>query len=266
MLDRFNRKIYYLRISVTDRCNLRCTYCMPDEGIKLIPRENILSYEEIEEIVRVATKLGFYKFRLTGGEPLVRKGIVGLVARLARIEGVKILTMTTNGLLLPEYAHQLKEDGLSYLNISLDCLNEKRYQEITRGGRLSQVLAGIRAAREAGFETIKLNVVLIDSTKDMEQEGIKRFARENKLAVRFIRKMDLKNGVYFKVEGGDGGNCAICNRIRLTADGKLKPCLFSDYEVDVRKEGLEKAFRKAILGKPERGERSIKRKMYEVGG
>ncbi len=266
MLDRFNRDIYYLRISVTDRCNLRCTYCMPEAGIKLKSHADILSYEEIEEIARVAVGLGFYKFRLTGGEPLIRKGIVGLVENLAKIEGVKTLAMTTNGLLLSACAKRLKTAGLTRLNISLDSLRVERYRQITRGGDLSLALAGVRAAREAGFEKTKLNVVLVDGFNDDEKEDFNKFAAENNLKARFIKKMDLKNGDYYAVEGGEGGNCSICNRLRITADGKIRSCLFSDDEIDIRREGIEAALRKGITSKPEKGYKSLIREMIEIGG
>lgn len=266
MRDRFNRDIYYLRISVTDLCNLRCTYCMREEGIKLKRHEDILSYEEIEETVKVAVRLGFYKFRLTGGEPLVRRGIVHLVEKLARIEGVETLAMTTNGLLLPQFAADLKSKGLTRLNISIDSLRPERYWTITRGGDLNQALEGIKTANDAGFQKTKLNVVVVDGFNDDEKEDFKKFAQENSLKVRFVKKMNLKSGDYYGVEGGEGGNCSICNRIRLTADGKLRSCLFSDYEVDVRKAGIEEAFLRVINNKPEKGEKSLKREMIEIGG
>ncbi|MBU0672372.1 MAG: radical SAM protein [Candidatus Margulisbacteria bacterium] len=266
MLDRFNRDIYYLRISVTDRCNLRCTYCMPEKGICLKSHDDILSYEEIEDIVRTAVKLGFSKFRLTGGEPLIRKGIVGLVERLAKIEGVKTLAMTTNGLLLSKYAKELKSAGLSRLNISLDTLQPERYKEITRGGILADALAGIKAAQEAGFTKTKLNAVIVDSFNDDEKDNFKKFAQKNEMKVRFIKKMDLKSGDYYEVEGGEGGNCSICNRLRVTADSKIRSCLFSDNEIDLRKEGIETGLKKAILCKPEKGHKSLKREMIQIGG
>ncbi|OGC04285.1 radical SAM protein [candidate division WOR-1 bacterium RIFOXYA12_FULL_43_27] len=266
MLDQYNRDIYYLRIAVTDLCNLRCTYCMPEEGIKLKKHEEILNFEEIVEIVKVAVSLGFYKFRLTGGEPLVRRGIIDLVKMLAQIDGVKTLAMTTNGLLLPQFAKQLKAAGLSRLNISLDSLNKERYNKITRGGELADALAGIKSAREAGFEKTKLNAVIVDGFNDDEKDNLKKFADENKMKIRFVKKMDLKSGDYYGVEGGEGGNCSICNRVRLTADGKLRSCLFSDYEVDVRTVGIERAFRQVIENKPEKGDKSLKREMIQIGG
>ncbi|PIS29334.1 radical SAM protein [Candidatus Saganbacteria bacterium CG08_land_8_20_14_0_20_45_16] len=266
MLDRFNREIYYLRISVTDRCNLRCTYCMPEAGIKLKSHQEILSFEEIEELVKTAVRLGFYKFRLTGGEPLVRRGIVQLVQKIAQINGVKTLAMTTNGLLLDKYAKELKAAGLSRLNISLDSLKPDRYKEITRGGDLNQVLAGIKAAGEAGFTKTKLNVVIIDGFNEDEKENLKEFAADNNMKVRFIKKMDLKSGDYYGVEGGDGGNCSICNRLRVTADGKIRSCLFSDDEINLRQEGFEAGLKKAIANKPKKGHKSLKREMIQIGG
>src|SRR3989339_1274382 len=266
MLDRFNRDIYYLRISVTDKCNLRCTYCMPAEGICLKSHDDILRFEEIEELVKTAVRLGFYKFRLTGGEPLVRRGIIDLVQMLAQINGVKTLAMTTNGLLLPQYAKELKKAGLSRLNIRLDSLKPEKYKEITRGGKLEDVLAGIKSSCEAGFEKTKLNAVIVDGFNDDEKDNLKKFAEENKMKIRFIKKMDLKSGDYYGVEGGEGGDCSICNRIRLTADGKLRSCLFSDYEVDVRQVGFEAGLKKAIADKPEKGDKALKREMVQIGG
>ncbi|MBU0629806.1 MAG: radical SAM protein [Candidatus Margulisbacteria bacterium] len=266
MLDRFNRDIYYLRIAVTDKCNLRCTYCMPEEGIRLKPHSEILSFEEIEEIVKAAVKLGFYKFRLTGGEPLVRRGIVDLVRGLAAIDGVKTLAMTTNGILLSQYAKELKAAGLTRLNISLDSLQPERYRQITRCGELSEALAGIKAAREAGFSGTKLNSVLIDGFNADEKEALIDFAKASGLKGRFIRKMDLKSGSFYKVENGEGGDCSICNRVRLTADGKLRSCLFSNFEVDVRAIGAEAALKEVINNKPARGEKSNNREMIEIGG
>lgn len=266
MFDQFNRDIYYLRISVTDRCNLRCTYCMPEEGIQLKSHDDILSHEEIEEIVKTAVKLGFYKFRLTGGEPLIRKGIVGLVARLAKIDGVQTLAMTTNGLLLPKYANELKAAGLTRLNISIDSLISERYKQISCGGELSQVLLGIETVKAAGFKNTKLNVVMVDGFNNDEKEEFKLFAEQNDMKVRFIKKMDLKSGDYYAVEGGEGGNCTICNRLRVTADGKIRSCLFSDDEIDLKKEGIEAGLRKAVANKPAKGHKSLKREMVQIGG
>src|SRR6056297_366642 len=147
MLDRYNRNITYLRISVTDRCNLRCIYCMPEDGVRLLPKKEILSLEEIAEVVKVGAELGIKKVRLTGGEPLVRKGIVNLVQMLQRIEGIEEISMTTNGILLPKFAEPLKKAGLNRVNISLDSVSPNQYERITRGGNLKLVLEGIRAAK-----------------------------------------------------------------------------------------------------------------------
>jgi len=239
---------------------------MPEEGVCLKSHDDILSYEEIEKIVRTAVKLGFHKFRLTGGEPLIRKDIVALVRNLAQIDGVDTLAMTTNGLLLPKYAKQLKEAGLTRLNISLDSLKEDRYREISRGGNLSQALGGVQAVKDAGFVKTKLNVVMVDGFNDDEKEVFKNFAAANNMKVRFIKKMDLKSGDYYEVEGGQGGNCSICNRLRVTADAKIRSCLFSDDEIDLRKEGFEAGLRSAILCKPEKGHKSLKREMIQIGG
>ncbi len=159
MLDRYKRHINYLRISVTDRCNLRCTYCMPADGVKLMKHDDLLSFEEIESFTQLAVAKGISKVRLTGGEPLVRKNIVELVQRLASIEGLEDLALTTNGILLPQFAEDLKKAGLKRVNISLDTLNADRYCEITRTGNIKDVFKGIEAAQKAGFHPIKINIV-----------------------------------------------------------------------------------------------------------
>ena len=183
-----------------------------------------------------------------------------------RIEEVKSRWSSWQGF-VPQYVKDLKKAGLTRLNISLDSLKEDRYKIITCGGNLSEALAGIIAAKDAGFEKTKLNIVLVDGFNDDEKEDFMKFADDNNLKARFIKKMDLKSGDYYKVEGGAGGHCAICNRIRLTADGKLRPCLFSDYEVDIRKEpSLEDAFLKVVNHKPERGYKTSNREMYQIGG
>jgi GTP 3',8-cyclase len=266
MYDRFNRHIHYLRISVTDRCNLRCRYCMPEEGIELMQHEEILTFEEIAEVVRVAVRLGIDKIRFTGGEPLVRKGFTGLVAMIAGIPGIKDLALTTNGLLLKEYAAVLKQAGLQRVNISLDTLNPDAYNQITRGGDIRQVLDGIRSAREVGLEPIKINCVVSGSSEDQDAALIKEFAQRENLKVRFIRRMDLETGDFREVEGGDGGNCSICNRLRLTANGMVKPCLFSNDEFSVRQIGAEEALIRAISHKPRKGYRNSTGKFYNIGG
>lgn len=266
MFDRFNRRIHYLRISVTDRCNLRCTYCMPEEGITLIPHSQILSFEEIAEIARVAVKMGFDKVRITGGEPLVRKGIVELVRMLTAIEGITDFGMTTNGTLLKQFAQPLYDAGLKRINVSLDTLNPERYRAITRVGTLSDVLQGLQEAKRVGFNPIKLNCVVDKNSKEFDALEVKAFAQANGYVPRFIPKMNLEEGVFGVVDGGDGGNCSICNRIRLTANGIIKPCLFSDIGYNVRELGIEKAIELAIQNKPASGLVNSTGKFYNIGG
>jgi len=265
MLDRYNREIDYLRISVTDRCNLRCTYCMPASGIQLMPREDILSYEKIGEIVKEGVKGGIRKVRLTGGEPLVREGIVDLVRMIAAIPGVKDLSMTTNGILLEKYALPLAEAGLNRVNISLDTLSEKHYAEITRGGDIHKVFRGIDAARDAGLFPIKINCVVFKNKEEKDAQEVARFCRENGLQIRFIHQMNLETGEFSVVEGGEGGDCKNCNRLRLTADGSLRPCLFNDLAFQT-KTGIGKAFQLALESKPKAGTRSLSGRFYGIGG
>jgi cyclic pyranopterin phosphate synthase len=280
-LDNFNRPISYLRVSVTDRCNLRCVYCMPPEGVPWRPHEEILRYEEIETAVRAAASLGISKVRLTGGEPLVRKGLVDLVAMIARIPGIDDLAMTTNGILLARYAKELKAAGLKRVNVSLDTLRPERFRCITRLGELSDTLEGIAAAKEAGLVPVKVNTVVIRGLNDDEVVDFARLTYAPDWHVRFIEVMPLgdnadwagngyvplgearerierelgelipaKLGVgggparYYRLPGAEGTVgfitpisehfCYQCNRLRLTADGKLRPCLLSDQEIDLR--------------------------------
>jgi cyclic pyranopterin phosphate synthase len=256
MFDAFQRRINYLRISVTDRCNLRCSYCMPAEGIQLIPREDVLTFDEIVSFAQTAVAHGIEKIRLTGGEPLVRRGIVELVGRIARLEGLKDFGMTTNGLRLVELAQPLKEAGLHRLNISLDSIDPNRYREITRCGNLADVIAGIDAAVRAGFDPIKLNCVVKESSDEADAHGVAAFGKERGMQVRFIRMMNLENGEFWPVEGGEGGKCATCSRLRLSSAGRLYPCLFSDRSYDVREVGAEEAIRRAIGNKPAAGHKA----------
>lgn len=266
MYDRFNRKIDYLRISVTDRCNLRCHYCMPAEGIQLLRHEDILSFDEITEVARTAAKMGMQKVRLTGGEPLVRRGITDLVRMIARIPGIKDLSMTTNGILLPKFARELKEAGIMRINISLDTLDPGKYRKITRGGNIEDVLEGIMIAREAGMSPIKINCVRSQFNEESDELAIKHFCEENGFQVRFIREMDLATGEYYLVEGGDGGNCTICNRLRLTSNGLVKPCLFNATGFNVREIGAEQAILNALDHKPKCGTFNLKEQFYNIGG
>jgi cyclic pyranopterin phosphate synthase len=283
LTDTFQRTINYLRISITDRCNLRCVYCMPPEGVPALSHEAILSYEEIVRIVRVAAGEGIKKVRITGGEPLVRKGVVGLVALLSKVQGIQDLSMTTNGILLADYAQPLFDAGLMRVNVSMDSLMPQRFREITRGGELSQVLKGIETAESVGLKPIKINVVAIKGYNESEIIDFVRLTIDHDYHIRFIEFMPVghENGwrpesylsgasimqcieSHFSIEriageaaqGTDGPAdlfrmrgargvigfinaisnhfCASCNRLRLTADGKLRPCLFSDVECDVR--------------------------------
>ena len=189
MIDKFLRKIKYLRISVTNMCNLRCQYCMPPEGIQLMKRDEILKFEEIVTIVKHAVKLGITNLRLTGGDPLVRKNIERLVFMLASVEGVKDLAMTTNGVLLKKYASALKQNGLSRLNISLDTLREDRFDQITRGGRLTDVIDGIEETLRVGFQNTKVNVVIMRGINDDELKDFVLFTSKYNVEVRFIELM-----------------------------------------------------------------------------
>jgi len=265
MFDRFKRKIDYLRISVTDRCNLRCVYCMPEEGVPLIPHEDVLSFEQICAITQTAVDLGITKVRLTGGEPLVRKGIVTLTAMVGVIPGIRDFAMTTNGILLSEFAGPLAEAGLDRVNISLDALDPRRYAEVTRGGDVNKVLTGIEAARGAGLEPIKLNCVVQQSPGEPDARDVARFAREQGVEVRFIRRMNLSSGDFSVVIGGSGGDCPRCNRLRLSSDGKILPCLFNDLAFDVQELGAREAIRRAVDAKPKSGKTSV-RGFHAIGG
>lgn len=265
MLDRYNRHINYLRISVTDRCNLRCTYCMPADGIHLMSHEDILSFEEIEAFTRLAVSKGITKVRLTGGEPLVRKNIIDLVRRLAAIEGLEDLALTTNGILLAQFAADLKNAGLKRVNISLDTINADRYCQITRTGDLNDVFEGIREARKAGFDPIKINCVLLGEP-DEDVKRLNDFCADNNLQLRFIHQMNLQNGEFSKVEGGEGGNCSRCNRVRLLANGDVKPCLFSDLAYNIRQLGYEQALNLTIGNKPRSGTYNKSGEFYNIGG
>jgi len=266
MFDRFNRRIEYLRVSVTDRCNLRCVYCMPETGADLIPRKEILSFEEIRAVVSEAADLGITKVRLTGGEPLVRQDIVTLVSMLAGVNGITDLAMTTNGSLLTGLAEPLRKAGLHRLNISLDTVDAARYRSLTRGGDINAVLAGIRAAMTAGFARIKLNCVVERSSDEPNASAVADFAATNGLEIQFIRRMNMAEGMFWPVEGGHGGRCGECNRLRLTSNGFLRPCLFADVEFNVRELGPREAILRAIREKPASGTASRQGAFYTVGG
>lgn len=266
MLDLYNRKINYLRISVTDRCNLRCHYCMPENGVCMVKHSDILTYEEIQQVVAVAVPLGIDKIRLTGGEPLVRKDIVELVRMIADVDGVKDISITTNGILLEKFAKPLAEAGLHRVNISLDTMDSEKFSQITRGGDIRKVLAGIEAAKLAGLNPVKINCVIKKSSDEPDALAVKQYCIENGLQVRFISQMDLSTGHFGIVDGGTGGDCSRCNRLRLTPTGKIKPCLFSDLEYDIREMGIQKAIEAALFAKPEKGTVNMSNCFHNIGG
>ncbi len=266
MLDRFNRKINYLRISVTDRCNLRCRYCMPAKGIRLLHHNDILRFEEIQQVAMVAVTLGIDKIRLTGGEPLLRKDIVELTSMIAAVPGLSDLSMTTNALLLENFAVPLFRAGLQRVNVSLDTISPQTFKKLTRGGDIQQVFNGIEAARRAGLHPIKINCVVDNQSGGSDATEVAGYCRDNGLQVRFIQKMDLREGHFGKVTGGTGGDCKQCNRLRLTSDGRIKPCLFSNLSFDTRKLGIQKAMEMALDSKPEKGTVNMDNLFHNIGG
>ncbi len=266
MLDKYKRNIDYLRISVTDRCNLRCRYCMPEEGIELLEHKEILTFDEIVDLVKIAVNNGIHKFRITGGEPLVRKGIVELIRMISSLKGIRDLSMTTNGTLLDQYASDLKNAGLQRVNISMDTINPEKYRYITRGGELSRVFSGLKAAENAELNPIKINCVVLNSSKEKDALEVAAYCKKNKLEIRYIHQMDLENGTFSIVEGGSGGDCKSCNRLRLTSDGYIKPCLFNDLAYSIRDMGDENAFKAAIENKPGCGSKNHKGRFYSIGG
>lgn len=309
MIDSYGREINYLRVSVTDRCNLRCQYCMKEEGIELKSHREILSYEEFYRIIQCAVKLGIKKVRITGGEPLVRKNILFFLQQLSKIEGIEELCLTTNGTYLKQYAKDLKEAHVSRINVSLDTLDAEKYKKMTRGGRLDDVIEGIKMALPL-FEKIKINVVYMKGFNDDEVEHFIQLTKKYPIDVRFIELMPIgeakqrieqyeslqnildhhpelhpyaKDGVsvLYQLKDAQGcvgfirpmshSFCSSCNRIRLTADGKLKTCLFSMQEIDLTDksdEELYQLFNEGIKQKPQ--SKSINqmtsRKMNEIGG
>jgi len=266
MQDRFNRNINYLRISVTDRCNLRCKYCMPEGGISLLKHENILSLEEIAEFVKVAVNKGIKKVRITGGEPLVRRNIVHLIEMLSKIDGIEDLSLTTNAILLEEFAEPMAKAGLNRVNISLDTINAIKFKEITRGGDINKVFKGIEAAKNAGLLPIKINCVVNKSSNEIDAQEVKSFCEDNDLKIQFIHQMNIETGEFSIVEGGTGGNCKVCNKLRLSSDGFLRPCLFNDVSFNIRDLGFENAIENALEAKPECGTKSSINKFNFIGG
>ena len=267
MLDSYNREISYLRISVTDRCNLRCLYCMPPEGIRKKDHSDCLSYEQIASIASEAAELGIEKIRLTGGEPLVRSGIAELVKILRRISRITTIAMTTNGQLLDRHAVALKEAGLDSLNISLDTLDRDRYAYLTRGGEIARVFSGIDAALTCGFP-IKINMVISGETTAEEISDMEDFCRKRGMRLQKIKEYSLKKD---KQENDDfvyqrPPPCSRCNRIRLLSDGRLKPCLHSDREIRIDMDNIGDSLREAIENKPRCGSVCNTRDMAEIGG
>jgi cyclic pyranopterin phosphate synthase len=265
MFDSYDRQIDYLRISVTDKCNLRCRYCMPAEGVPPRSHEEFLTLEQIVEVVRVAVRLGLTKIRLTGGEPLVKRGIVELVRMIREVEGVRHLGMTTNGVLLARYAVPLREAGLDSVNVSLDTLEPERYSHITRGGDIRRVMGGIQAARQAGFP-IKVNMVVLEDTGEEAIEAMRRFCAREGLTLQLINHYSLGREKLDDYAYDRPPRCRACNKIRLLADGTLKPCLHSNEEIPLDLANIEESLRRTIAGKPERGGTCTNRPMIGIGG
>ncbi len=266
MYDQFERKIDYLRISVTDRCNLRCTYCMPEEGIRLMKHEHILTFDEIISFTKAAIIFGITKVRITGGEPLVRRGIVDLVGMLSELKEIEDLSMTTNATLLEDLAAPLKKAGLMRVNVSLDTMDPEKYRLITRGGDISKVIKGIETAIGAGLSPVKINCVVSNERNEDDARSVADYGKSIGAEVRFISQMDLENGHFGVVDGGTGGNCTICNRIRLTANGNVKPCLFNNLEYNIREFGNVEAIKLALANKPVCGTSNSLGSFYNIGG
>ncbi len=266
--DAFGRSITYLRISVTDKCNYRCRYCMPKEGITLKSHRKILRFEEIEKIVAVAAHLGISKIRFTGGEPLVRKEVETVVALCSAISGIEEICMTTNGsLLTQEKVLLLKKSGLTRINISLDTLDPQKFSYLTRGGDIGAVLKGIDAAIASNLMPIKINMVLFENTPEGEIGNMREFCKRRGLLLQTINHFSLKsknNRSHFYAQRPP--LCQYCNRLRITADGYLKSCLFSDSEIKINMNDIENAFLQAVVEKPQNGISCLKREMSQIGG
>jgi cyclic pyranopterin phosphate synthase len=326
LIDDYARSINYLRLSITDRCNLRCRYCMPEEGVELLAHGNLLTYEEIIQVIEVFARNGISKIRVTGGEPLVRKGVVDLIKGIAAIAGVTDLSLTTNGVLLKEYAEGLARAGLRRINVSLDTLKPERFAYVTRRDKFKDVWEGIEAAMEHGLAPVKVNVVVMKGFNDDEIKDFARLSLTYPLHIRFIEYMPMGEGEawqgteiipsaqimeeirelgellprgneasdgpakrYF-LKGGQGEIgfispisshfCAQCNRLRLTPEGRIRTCLFSDEEIDLKRvlrtsggaEGIEEVLHQALRAKPA-GHRigdirfkKCQRGMHAIGG
>jgi len=265
MLDRFDRAITYLRISVTDKCNLRCTYCMPADGVPARSHGDFLTLEQMAEVARAAVGLGVSKIRLTGGEPLVKRGIVDLVRMIAAIDGLEHLAMTTNGTLLADQARALKQAGLHSVNVSLDTLDPDRYRQLTRGGSIEDAQEGIREARAVGFP-VKINMVVLGDTGEEEIARMREYVATAGARLQLINHYELSSEKGEQYAFDRPPSCGNCNRIRLMADGMLKPCLHSDEEVPLDFSRLAESLREAILAKPRRGGACTNRAMTQIGG
>ena len=317
MIDTYGRQITYLRLSVTELCNLRCRYCMPEDGVCKKRHEEMLTQEEMVMAVRAAAALGVSKLRITGGEPLVKANIVDLCREAASVDGIREVCLTTNGTLLPKLAAPLRDAGVNRLNISLDTLDADKFRYITRVGDLSDAIAGIESALSCGFDKVKINSVLIGGFNDDEIADLAELTRRYPVDVRFIELMPMYDSGDFGPEAfipytvvtdrlseleplpadggvarlyrlpGSQGNvglispvsahfCADCNRIRITADGQIKPCLHSSDEISIKGldyDGMLETIRSAILSKPKwHGELSYSershanRNMNQIGG
>ena len=268
MLDRFDREISYLRVSVIDRCDHRCVYCMPESGVGLKKHEEILSYEQIEVIAREAVELGIRKIRLTGGEPLLRRNIEYLVGQLSHIDGLDELCMTTNGTRLAEMAELLKKNGLTRVNVSMDSLDAEKYSRTTRGGKLEQVLKGIDAAIDAELTPIKINMVILEDTSEADVREMQNFCERKGLSLQKIMQFSLydRHDLSTRLHAERPPGCVTCNRLRLTADGFLKPCLFSEDEIKVDFGDIKGSIQKAVRLKPENGSACKNRGMSQIGG
>ncbi|MDR2106822.1 MAG: GTP 3',8-cyclase MoaA [Coriobacteriales bacterium] len=333
-IDQHGRTIDYLRISITDRCNLRCLYCMPEEGVAWKPHDAMLSFEEIARLVTIAAGEGFSRIRLTGGEPLVRLGVVDLVRSIAQTPGVERIAMTTNGILLPKFAEDLRDAGLSRVNISLDTLDPAQFTHITRWGNIDDVFTGIDAALRVGFDPVKVNAVVVRSL-NQDLLSFARLSIDRPLHLRFIEYMPVgdpqgENSLgwsaqdtipneeliqlidgqakaaglgrliplnkaarpegwgpaqYYQFEGALGTVgfisalsrhfCEECNRLRVTAEGKLRPCLFSDLEFDMKTalrsgddNAVRRIIREALGSKPDEHHNQVgtDRLMSQIGG
>jgi len=239
---------------------------MPAEGVKLLDHNDILSFEEIVEIIQTAVSLGITKVRITGGEPLVRKGVISLIEKIGAIEGILDFGLTTNGILLPLFAAALAGAGLHRINISLDTLDPARFSLLTRGGEIQQVFEGIEAAKKAGLMPIKINCVVRHSSDEPDAQAIREYCLENGLEARFIHEMNLADGRFTIVENGHGGDCKNCNRLRVTANGMIHPCLFNNIAFNIRELGVREALEKAVSHKPEKGSVNIGGGFHHIGG